>query len=306
MRALVTAAAAVVLSGCAVNVDLGSGDKFRSDFHYSFSVQPNVKIAAESFNGAVEIEGWDRNDVEISGVKSASNEAARDAIKVAVRNSPESVDIRVIRPLDIQANMGAHFMMHVPRTAEVGRAVSSNGKVTVHDVARAAHLKSSNGPVSIVNVHGAVEAETSNAAIDATSLDGALVLNTSNGPIRAEKITGSLQAETSNGGITAHLAASPAAPIKLVSSNGPVELTLDTVPESDIHAETQNSSITLHLPAGTNARVNAATSNASVDCDFDLVGDRDKGRLKGAIGSGGHIIDLNTSNGRIRIAKGGA
>ncbi len=297
------AIASVTLSGCVFSTNFGSMDKFHDDFHNTFPVQAKVRIDAESFNGAIEIDGWDRNEVEISGVKSASTEAALAAIKIDMHNSPDAVAIRAIRPVDIKANMGVKITMHVPRTAEVGRATTSNGKLQVRDVAHAGRLKSSNGAVTIANVHGDIDAETSNGAIDASSLDGALALNTSNGPIRAEDVTGSLDAQTSNGAITAHLSSAPSGRIKLMSSNGPVSLSMDKAPESEIHVETGNSPITLHLPANTNARLTADTSNAPLDCDFDIVGERTKGHLRGTIGTGGHPIELSTSNGRIRIAN---
>jgi DUF4097 and DUF4098 domain-containing protein YvlB len=93
-------------------------------------------------------------------------------------------------------------------------------------------------------------------------------------------------------------------PLKLETSNGAIDLTMAKPPEADIRAETRNSSITVHLPANTNAKVTADTSNSSVTCDFELNGENEHGHLKGTIGSGGHQIDLTSSNGHIRIAKG--
>jgi len=297
------AAALVGLSGCMIG-DLGPMDRFHADFHYSYPVDAKARIDAESFNGSIEIEGWDKNEVEISGVKSASSEEARDAIKIDVHNTPGSVDIRAIKPSSLQGNMGVKITMHVPRNAEVDRVTTSNGPVKVRDVSRAAHLKSSNGGITLTGISGEVDAHTSNGPIDADSLTGAAVLKTSNGHIHAENISGSLEAETSNGGIKARLATSPTSPIKLISSNSPIELTMEKAPQSDIRAETKNSSITLHLPSDTSAKVIADTSNSSIETDFAVSGDKDKHHLSGTIGAGGHNIELNTSNGHIRISKG--
>jgi hypothetical protein len=305
MRIALATAALIGFSGCDAG-DFGPMDRYPKDFQYIYPVHPNVRIDAESFNGAIEIEGWDRNDVEISGVKSASTEEARDAIKIDVHNTPDSVEIRAIKPSIQHANMGVKITMHVPRSAELDRITTTNAQIQVQDVSRAAHLKSSNGSIRVTGVHGEVEAHTSNAAIEAESLDGAVVLKTSNGHIRADKITGSFEAETSNNAITARLAASPSTPVKLISSNGSIDLTMEKAPQSDIHAETKNNSITLHLPANTGAKLTADTSNSSVTSDFDVAGENEKGHLRGTIGAGGHAIELITSNGHIRIAKGAA
>ena len=81
---------------------------------------------------------------------------------------------------------------------------------------------------------------------------------------------------------------------------------MEKAPQSDIRAETRNSPITLHLPADTSAKVSADTSNSSIESDFNIAGEKEKGHLKGEVGAGGHTIELATSNGRIRIAKGAA
>jgi DUF4097 and DUF4098 domain-containing protein YvlB len=296
-------AVAVGLTGCVV-ADLGPADRFHEDFHYTFPVGQNARIDAESFNGAIEIESWDRADVDITGTKFASTESGRDAIKIDVHHTEDSVEVRAIRPSDRPESMGARITLRVPRSANVDRVITSNGPIRVEDVSRAEHLKSSNGAIKISGAHGAVEARTSNAAIDVEGLDGAAVLKTSNGHIHADGIAGALEAETSNSAITARFAAAPAMPLKLQTSNGAIDLTMEKPPQSDIRAETRNGAITVHLPAATAAKVTADTSNSSISCDFDVNGENEKGHLKGTIGAGGHEIELNTRNGKIRIVKG--
>ena len=60
------AVAVAGLSGCVI-ADMGPMDRYRVDFHYSYPVDAKARIDAESFNGPIEIEGWDKNEVEISG-----------------------------------------------------------------------------------------------------------------------------------------------------------------------------------------------------------------------------------------------
>jgi DUF4097 and DUF4098 domain-containing protein YvlB len=286
--------------------DFGPTERYHADFHHTYQTQPKVRVDAESFNGGIEIEGWDRNEIEVSGVKSASTQTALDAIRIDIHNTPESVEIRVVRPSGQQGSMGARFTIHVPRGAELDRITTSNGPVKVTDVSRARHLKTSNGGINIKGVQGDVDARTSNGPIDAESVSGGLVLKSSNGHIHAGRIDGPLEAETANSGIVARLSSSPAAPIKLQTSNGSIDLTMEKPPLNDIRAETRNNSITVHLPSDTSAKVSADTSNSSIDTDFDVIGDKDRRHLRGTIGSGGHAIELSTSNGRIRISKGSA
>jgi DUF4097 and DUF4098 domain-containing protein YvlB len=93
-------------------------------------------------------------------------------------------------------------------------------------------------------------------------------------------------------------------PVRLESSNGHIELTMDAAREA--RASTSNSSITVRLPPGVGAMVSAHTSNSSISCDFDVSvhgGQISKHRLEGTIGKGGPLLDLGTSNGSIKILR---
>jgi hypothetical protein len=75
---------------------------------------------------------------------------------------------------------------------------------------------------------------------------------------------------------------------------------------NDIRINTSNSSITVRLPSSINGQVRAHTSNSKVTTDFELMvraGQIGKNNVEGNIGAGGPVLDLNTSNGNIRILK---
>jgi DUF4097 and DUF4098 domain-containing protein YvlB len=135
-------------------------------------------------------------------------------------------------------------------------------------------------------------------------LDGDVVAHTSNGRIHAEHLNGTLEATTSNSGIHADISRADR-PVRVETSNGPVDLTLPDGFNRDARVSTNNSSITLHLPAVVNAHVVARTSNSSISTDFDvrMQGEFSKNHMDATIGSGGALLDLSTSNGNIRLLK---
>jgi DUF4097 and DUF4098 domain-containing protein YvlB len=138
------------------------------------------------------------------------------------------------------------------------------------------------------------------------NLEGSVTLHTSNGRVHAEDVRGSFEAETSNSGISVRLA-KPAEgrPIKLETSNGGIELTVDALNQNEIRASTSNGGITLHLPGNVAANLVANTNNSSISTDFEVQtqGTLSKHHLEGRIGAGGPSIDLSTSNGSIRLLK---
>jgi hypothetical protein len=260
-----------VLTGCDIE-DFASSDRFQSEFHYTYPLKDGGSLSLENFNGSVEISGWNQNTVEISGSKYASTEQLRDSIKIDISHSDNSISIRAVHPFEIHGNMGARFLVKVPRKTELDRIISSNGHIEVRDIA------------------------------------GRVNLHTSNGRITAEAINGALDATTSNGHITVEESSTGKAPIHLHTSNGPIEVRADKPTQSELHASTSNGSITLRLPAATAARVRASTSNSGITSDFDITGQvrMDKHHLEGALNnarSDAPLIDLSTSNGHIRLSK---
>jgi DUF4097 and DUF4098 domain-containing protein YvlB len=286
--------------------DFGSSDKFTTDFHHSYPLKSGGRVSVENFNGSIEISAWDQDSVEISGVKYASTPEMRDSIKIDIVASDDSVHIRTVRPSERRGNMGAKYIIHVPRKTELERIQSSNGAIRVSDVTGPVRLHSSNGSLHATNVKGSLDAQTSNGTIDVDQLDGGANLRTSNGRIHADGVRGSLEATTSNGSINVHLTKTESGrPVKLESSNGGIELTLDEVNQNDVYASTSNSSITVRMPSTIKARLRAHASNNSISTDFEVQmhGTLSKHHLEGTIGGGGPLLDLETSNGGIHLQK---
>src|SRR5690242_894912 len=93
-------------------------------------------------------------------------------------------------------------------------------------------------------------------------------LHTSNGSIRAEVTKGTLDAGSSNSSVTIRLTDPPDAPVRVESSNGRVDLTMNAV--RPVRMNTSNSSIALRIPPNANAQVRARTSNSSIETDQEL------------------------------------
>ena len=298
------AAAVFMLSGC-IDVDLGGiSDRYREDFHYSYSLNPGATIQLESFNGSVEITGWDKDLVEIDGTKYAASEMRMKDIKIDISDSPNSLSIRTSHPMEHFGNAGARFTLHVPKRVDLTNISTSNGPVRINTIEGSAHVHTSNGSIHASGLKGSLDAQTSNGTVDLSDVSGDTTVRTSNGSVKAEVRKGHFDAHTSNGSITARLLEADSHPVRLESSNGHIELTLDEARE--VHATTSNSSITIRMPATINATVNAHTSNASITSDFDVSvhgGRIGKHSLEGNIGEGGPTLDLGTSNGSIKLVR---
>jgi len=293
--------------GCDIDdLDIGGSERYTQDFHYSYALQPGGRLSVDNSNGSIEISGWDQDTIDISGTKYARTPELRDALKIEIDHTADTIHIRTVRPSDRRGSMGAKYIIKVPRRTQLERIASSNGSIHTVDVEGPARLKTSNGPVRAENLHGSLDVQTSNGSIDVQNLEGSASLHTSNGRVHAEDVRGSLEADTSNGGIHVRLVKPEAGrPVKLETSNGPIELTMEAVNQNEIHASTSNGGITVHLPGGIGANLAAHASNSSISTEFEVAtqGTLDKHHLEGKIGAGGPAIELTTSNGSIRLMK---
>lgn len=284
--------------------DIADHERFSSDFHFSHPLQSGGRLTLETFNGSIEVSAWDQNTVDISGTKYGPSQQAADDLPVSIDHTADAVNIRVVRPVERRNHQGARFVIKVPRTAVLDRLVTSNGGIRTIDGVGPGRFKTSNGTINVQGLKGSLDAVTSNGAVELFDIDGDVVAHTSNGRVRAERLRGTLEATSSNGSITADIVRTDRS-VRVETSNSSVDLSLPPEYARDVRASTSNGGITVRLPATTNARVIARTSNSRITSDFDLQlrGEIAKNRVDATIGSGGPLIDLNTSNGNIRLAK---
>src|SRR5579862_5683895 len=99
-RLLPLLAASFLLPGCLYIGDFEDADTYHEDFHSTHPLDPGGAVSIETFNGSIELRGWEQNSVEVNGTKSSSAKGGLDAVKIEVTATPGSVRIRAIRPPD--------------------------------------------------------------------------------------------------------------------------------------------------------------------------------------------------------------
>jgi hypothetical protein len=126
---------------------------------------------------------------------------------------------------------------------------------------------------------------------------------TVNGGIELTGLSGRINAETTNGGIKAH---DVSGPIDASTTNGGVEVDLAQLAESGVKLGCTNGGIKLSLPADSKATISARITNGGIDTtglQIDRMGDANRRKLDGRLNGGGARIDIEGTNGGIRIAS---
>ena len=127
--------------------------------------------------------------------------------------------------------------------------------------------------------------------------------STVNGGIELSGLKGRITAETTNGGVKAH---GVSGAIEASTTNGGVEVELAQVAESGVKLGCTNGGIELKLPSDAKATISARITNGGINTDgvnIETVGEVSRRRLEGRMNGGGPRIDLEGTNGGIRIAS---
>jgi DUF4097 and DUF4098 domain-containing protein YvlB len=173
--------------------------------------------AANSFelqnvNGSVDIEGWDRDAVEIHAVKTGKNGGTDlERVKIEVQSAADHVSVQTVYPKDASEEVSIAYTIRVPMRVLLREVATVNGDIRIHGVNATGTLRSVNGDVDAYDSTGSLSAETTNGNIrlELCSLaDSPLSAQTVNGSIIVALPTGSsaaLDARALNGEVRSDL-----------------------------------------------------------------------------------------------------
>jgi DUF4097 and DUF4098 domain-containing protein YvlB len=198
----------LVLAGvAALSVPSRAADE---TFHHVYPLGAGGSFALENVNGSVHVEGWDRDEVEVSAVKTGTSES-RDVqqVKIEVDNSkPNQISVHTRYPKGQGAEVAVEYHVHVPYRVLLGSVGTVNGSVVVRGVDGGGDLRSVNGNIEVSDSSGRFSEKTTN------------------GDIRLELHQliegGPMNLETVNGSVLLGLPAGAKADLKVLSMNGDV------------------------------------------------------------------------------------
>lgn len=126
--------------------------------------------------------------------------------------------------------------------------------------------------------------------------------STVNGGVEISGLTGRINAETTNGGIKAR---DISGPIEASTTNGGVEIDLAQLSEPGVKLGCTNGGIRLRLPSDAKATISARITNGGIDTSglqIDTT-ESSRRRLDGRLNGGGTRVDIEGTNGGIRISN---
>src|ERR1700732_2814137 len=90
------------------------------EVNQSYPLQPGGSFELQNVNGTIDVQGWDRNEVEIHAVKTAKQkESDLDRVAIDVEAKPSAISITTHYPQNEGVEVAVEFTIHVPHSAHI-------------------------------------------------------------------------------------------------------------------------------------------------------------------------------------------
>jgi DUF4097 and DUF4098 domain-containing protein YvlB len=149
--------------------NLPAKGNFHQESNQTYALSARGRVSLENVNGDVHIRAWDRNEVRIAAVKTASSQGLLREARVIVESSPESITIRARGAEGSNTDPGTvEFTVDVPRTARLDEIRLINGTLDIEGVTGEVRASSVNGAVRACKIAGDARLSTVNGKVEAT------------------------------------------------------------------------------------------------------------------------------------------
>ncbi len=192
------------------------------EFNQTYPLQPGGSFELQNVNGTVDVQSWDRDEVEVHAVKTAKHkESDLDLVSIDVDAKPGAVSVTTRYPQNEGVEVAVEYVVHVPHRAHVEHIGTVNGTLRIAGVEAVEDLRTVNGNIEVYEGGGSVRAHTTNGNVHLELLH----VQDKNGAI----------AETTNGSLLLAVPADTQADLEALCLNGSFFSELPLALESTQH-----------------------------------------------------------------------
>jgi hypothetical protein len=284
------AAAAAALAAC--DISIGASEySVREEKKFTLSGQAQLTIS--TFDGSIEIRGWDRNEVAVEVEKIGPDQKTVDRIQVRAAQDGNAITIDVPTPSPLE-------------TSGIRRRPSANLVVSVPAKSTVA-ARSGDGSIKVRRVSGKIDLDTGDGSVRAEDVAGTLVVRTGDGDVYGRKVDGQAEIHTADGTVSLDGVLTA---VKIETRDGGIDLTArpGSRTDGDWDVTTGDGNLQVEVPKGFGAEVDARTGDGRIRIDSltdapDSKKDDDEQReaVAGTLGGGGRALRLRTSSGSITV-----
>jgi DUF4097 and DUF4098 domain-containing protein YvlB len=257
--------------------------------------------------GSVKVEGWDKNEVRVTGTLGEGPE------RLDVEKVGDHVRIEVVWPRRNERHWnkwdgaeGTDLEVMVPRGSEI-QVEGVNTEIEIKRVENEVWAESVNGSIVVDGSPEEVSASTVNGNVDITASANEVEAETVNGRITISGSRGDVVAGTVNGSIEVSGAEFESAEFSSVS--GDIEFRGALSRRGSIQFESHSGSVILYLPSDVSAEFEVSTFSGKIVNELGPEARRTSKYAPGyelefTTGSGDAEVEISSFSGRVEIKKG--
>jgi DUF4097 and DUF4098 domain-containing protein YvlB len=314
------AAAATLLPWMAIAAEEGSFDR-------TLAVSGPVQLEVKSGSGSIEVAPGPSGKVEVHGIIRARSgllgKSSADKVRRIEQNPPIAQEGNVIRVGDRSAEDEdlyddvsiSYRIVAPPETALVSK--SGSGSQTIGDLKGPVDAAAGSGSLTIGRIGGDVKARAGSGSLRVDGVGGNLEVKTGSGSIEARAVQGAIAAsagsgrieleQTGGGDVSVHTGSGRVdvrgvkGGLSVSTGSGSIRAQGDIV--RDWTLEASSGGVEVELPLEASFQLDASTNSGSIDSEraVTVSGRISKRSLRGAVGSGGPRLTIETSSGSIEI-----
>lgn len=254
-------------------------------------VRPGEGLLVKNLGGRISVEGWERDEMEVSAERGGAVEVRRANGNLVLRDA-----------LGHEGRRARAYLVRVPRwmRVQVGGIETSveaqglNGGFTARTVEGSVYVKGSRGAVDARSVNGVVEVEDVVGDVVASSADEDVVLRNVRGSVRVENVDGDIRLRGVDG-----------SRVDAQTVDGDVEFEGPLRAGGEYRLVTHDGDLRVTIPDGPDVTVFVSTHDGQFQSDFRVTVDRLRGghEFRFTLGEGSASLHLEAFDGDIRLLR---
>lgn len=263
--------AALLATGCTNSI------RVQEDFSRQVDWAGYDTVIVRTSNGAIDVApDAGASSVLIKGVKFATGSSEEDAraalgklevTAAAQADNPRTLLVELRVPAELVGrSVGASINVRVPQ-AVAADLTTNNGGVHARGLRRAVKAVTTNGRIDVQDVAGDVSATSTNGTVAARGVQGRCALQTTNGDVELDARDGDVSAVTTNGSIRATAAPPAEGQVSLRTTNGSIHAAVPPNLKGQLDMSCTNGRVTTEIKdmSFTNPRTDRRSFEATMN-----------------------------------------
>ena len=292
-------------SACIIDAQ-GSGVLVTEDRR--FTAQDGVELVVRSFDGAIDVQSWDANEVAVRIERSAPTREQAERLEIRSSQNGNRIVIEAVDPSGDGLGFDGHvsFVVRAPRRITL-EARTTDGAIRAMGFDGDVRIETGDGGVSAERLTGQVRIRTGDGGVAVRDASGVVSVGSGDGGIDVQNANGAFDVESGDGGISLGGRFD-----SLSVHTGDGRVSVDAADGSTVKTSwsltSGDGAITLRIPGSLDAELRADSDDGRIRADWPDESpardeDDESDSYRARLGKGGQAIRLQSGDGRIEIRR---